>query len=413
MLGLPDLYATTYNPAAFTPGSWSILAHGPYNNEGRTPPNYSAYERSALGWLDLAELDKPADISLNPISSNEGYKITTERPNEYYVFENRQQEGWDKYIPGHGMLVWHIDYDETRWNNNLVNTNASHQYVDIVEADNILTDATVAGDAFPGTRHVTEFTDDTAPSMLSWSGARQNKPITRIEESADGVISFKVMGGKRDLQAAENLRADIVAPTSITLRWTPCQDCDYQLASVYTKTAGGEKQYVDGYKSLRLSADAETLLVSGLVPSTQYFFTLTSCTDYEQLASQEHSAQTLPPSFDMNYYWDVDAENSWVRGVSVDDSQYESKGLYGLLFACDPLPAGVAGRSATIWLKGKGVTASTPVILLQGEATLTGIGSVMNSAVQRSGKTFNMSGQQVDSSYKGMVIKDGKKFFVK
>ena len=115
----------------------------------------------------------------------------------------------------------------------------------------------------------------------------------------------------------------------------------------------------------------------------------------------------------MNYYWDVDAENSWVRGVSVDDSQYESKGLYGLLFACDPLPAGVAGRSATIWLKGKGVTASTPVILLQGVATLTGIGSVMNSAVQRSGKTFNMSGQQVDSSYKGMVIKDGKKFFVK
>ena len=298
VLGLPDLYATTYNPAAFTPGEWSVLDYGPYNNEGRTPPNYSAYERSALGWLNLKELDKPADVTLRPIPNNEGYRISTDRPDEYYVMENRQQEGWDKYIPGHGMLVWHIDYDAVRWSNNLVNTNAAHQYVDIVEADNILTDETRAGDAFPGTRHVAELTDDTSPAMLSWSGARLNKPLTAIEESADGVVTFKVMGGKRDLQAPGGMRAD-AAPTSIQLAWTPCADCDYQLVDVYTKTSSGEKEYAEGYKALRLKAGESALRVEGLQPSTEYFFMITSCTDYEQAPSEEFSATTMPPTFDM------------------------------------------------------------------------------------------------------------------
>lgn len=115
----------------------------------------------------------------------------------------------------------------------------------------------------------------------------------------------------------------------------------------------------------------------------------------------------------MNYYWDVDAANSWVKGVSADGSQYESKGMYGLQFTCDPLPAGVAGRSATIWLKGKGAAASTPIVLLQGEAQLSGAGSVSYRQTASDDKTYNMSGQQVGEGYKGLVIRDGKKFLAR
>ena len=298
VLGLPDLYATTYTNA-FTPGEWSVLAHGPYNNDGRTPPNYSAYERSELGWLQLKELDTPEDITLQTIDKNVGYRISTEKSNEYYVFENRQCEGWDKYIPGHGMLVWHIDYNETRWANNLVNTNAKHQYVDIVEADNRLDEDTRAGDAFPGTYHVTSFTDDTTPAMVSWDGKLLSRPITEIAESDDGLISFKVMGGHRDLYAPTDVMVKEVRPTAFTLTWTPCKDCDNQSVSVYTKDDSGAHIYVDGYNGKMVDAATTSTEIIGLAPSTTYYAKVASLTQYQQEASEELSVKTLDPTFDM------------------------------------------------------------------------------------------------------------------
>ena len=307
VLGLPDLYATTYNQSAFTPGAWSVLANGPYNNNGRTPPHYSAYELSELGWLNLKELDKPDDVTLSPVSENQGYRITTDKDNEYYVFENRQKEGWDKYIPGHGMLVWHIDYNESRWTNNLVNTNASHQCVDIVEADGKLDEPTRAGDSFPGTSHVTSFTDDTTPSMISWSGSRLNKPITDISENSDGIVTFKVMGGHRNISAPADIQATVVKPTSFTLAWTPSDDCDYQTVSVYTKEDNGDKVYVDGYKEKQIDFKVGTLEVNGLEPSTRYYAVLSSLTQYEKKSAEEWSVTTNDPTFDMFKVENVEA----------------------------------------------------------------------------------------------------------
>lgn len=92
------------------------------------------------------------------------------------------------------MLVWHVDYNSYIWAQNTVNNNASHQYVDLEEADNIRSDYTRAGDAFPGTSKVTSFTDTTTPSMKTWTGAKLNLPITDITET-DGIITFNVAGG--------------------------------------------------------------------------------------------------------------------------------------------------------------------------------------------------------------------------
>ena len=116
----------------------------------------------------------------------------------------------------------------------------------------------------------------------------------------------------------------------------------------------------------------------------------------------------------MNYYWDVDGSNSWVKSVKVDDSQYANSGIYGLMFTCDPLPDGLNGRTATIWLKGKGVKASTPIILLQGNADITAVGKIEATHTSvPSEKTFSLTGQQVGRGYKGIVIKNGKKIMLK
>ena len=50
VLGMPDLYSTTYT-TAFTPGEWSIMDHGSYNNQTRTPPLYSVYERYCMNMI--------------------------------------------------------------------------------------------------------------------------------------------------------------------------------------------------------------------------------------------------------------------------------------------------------------------------------------------------------------------------
>ena len=65
VMGLPDLYSTTYT-GAFTPGEWSLMDHGSYNNGSHTPPYHTGYERYCLGWIEPKVLSEPANISFTP-----------------------------------------------------------------------------------------------------------------------------------------------------------------------------------------------------------------------------------------------------------------------------------------------------------------------------------------------------------
>lgn len=230
ILGLADSYDTDYitNGQSFDIGEWSLMSYGGYNADGEVPPSLTLIERQMLGWVTPIELnDVTSGVKLPPLdSSNIGYKINTSNPGEFYLLENRQQRkgSWDEYLYHHGMLVFHIDmrnntttkisydnqdYDWTfkrLWDLNLINAISSHQCMDIVEADNtyvIYNGAnktsyinSVKGDPFPGTRNLKSFTDETVPSMKTWSGSYLNSPITNISEQ-NGIISFdfKVEGG--------------------------------------------------------------------------------------------------------------------------------------------------------------------------------------------------------------------------
>ncbi len=192
VLGLPDLYSTS-SSAPFTPGAYSVMDRGSYNNNCNTPPYYSAYERYALGWVNPTPLSDPADIQLRSID-NDGYHdiaiIHTTNPDEFYILENRQLQAWDQYLPGHGMLLWHIDYDPDLWNQNTVNTVATHQRVDLIEADGILTSTSRSGDTFPGTAQVTTFN-----SFTPWTGETLDAPLTNIVETPTGTITLQFRGG--------------------------------------------------------------------------------------------------------------------------------------------------------------------------------------------------------------------------
>lgn len=278
VMGLPDLYATSYT-SAFTPGSWSALDYGPYNNNGCTPPNYGAFERYALDWTEPLVIDGPLSATLNPIDTNQCGIIKTSKDNEYFLLENRQQTGWDAYIPGHGMLIWHVDYNESVWNRNTVNNSASHQYVDIEEADGTQSEYTRAGDAFPGTSHVTSFTDDTHPSMKTWSGQRLELPITDIAESADGIITFDVCGGYHEpIEATLALEAEEVTRDGFIARWESAGEEASYILNVYTYLEADVyppiKEYLPGYQNLKVG-NVTSFPVTGTVADTEYFYTVT------------------------------------------------------------------------------------------------------------------------------------------
>lgn len=281
VMGLPDLYATTYS-SAFTPGNWSALDYGPYNNSGMTPPNYSVFERYALGWIKPVEINSAMTASMPSIDKNVAGIIRTDKGNEFFLVENRQQTGWDKYIPGHGMLVWHVDYNSTVWTNNVVNNSTNHQYVDLVEADNTKNESSRTGDAFPGSSQVTSFTSTTNPAMKTWAGTSVNYPITNIVEK-NGLITFDVLGGKAlpTPPTGESLSPKVanITDMSVDLSWTGNADFEY-LVNVYSYDDKNMIVYADGCKDLNVG-NSTSYKVTGLTPETKYCFTITATNGWE------------------------------------------------------------------------------------------------------------------------------------
>jgi hypothetical protein len=119
--GFPDFYGTNK-----TPHYWDLMDSS-YNNNGFCPGNYSGHERMMMGWLTPKPLTMSQTISDMP--ANEVYIIYNDgHPDEYYMVENRQQTGWDSSLPGSGLVVFHVDYDENTWLFGVPNTSSKLCY---------------------------------------------------------------------------------------------------------------------------------------------------------------------------------------------------------------------------------------------------------------------------------------------
>lgn len=325
VLGLPDLYCTNGVTADWTPDMYSVLDYGPYNNDGCTPPAYGLFERNALGWIDLDVIDDPMDCELEHVlKSNKGYLIPTSRTSEFFLLENRQQEGWDKYIPGHGMLIWHIDFNATQWANNTVNNNRNHQYVDIEEAGCRvgINESIQSSYTFPGNFRVTEFTDDTTPSMRSWSGERLGMPLTHIAEN-DGIITFLAGGGSSMAVAVPvPFGSDRIETGSdyFVAAWEPVANAvDYEV-SVYAAGVGGIET-----ASCDMGSDKTLSLPQGWTASSTDIYS--SDTNYgvasPSMKLAKSGAYVLTPEFEGT----VASISYWRKGQNTNGSELAVTGL--------------------------------------------------------------------------------------
>lgn len=246
ILGLPDFYNTSRSGGSQV-GVWSIMDYGCYNNESKTPPAYSAFERYSMGWLNYTDIDTPADdIELPELTENNfAYRLTTGKDNEYFLLENRQQKGWDAALPATGMMITHVDYNSTSWTNNTVNNNPSHLRYKLEPADNDSTAQTYKGDLYPGTSNNISFTDETKPSSLQWDGTPTKKGVSGIQDR-DGIVSFSFMMEK--LKTPLALEASDVTESSFTANWKSVDHAKEYILKVV-------KNLPDSLKPLPISED--------------------------------------------------------------------------------------------------------------------------------------------------------------
>jgi len=210
-MGLPDFYDTDDSDNGSASGlyDFSTMCGGCYNNDGRTPPYFNMEERIMLGWLEpsaIQEIKDPGSYTLQSVQNNTAYKTSCDMDGEYFIFEARDGQGWDTYIPG-GLLAYHVDKSDRiigrvsgrsvsakeLWNNwemyNAINAFGSHPCFYIVpSSDNaILNDPSLAANRiiFPGALSVSSYRPvdwDNQETAVSLSGISYNS----------GVVTFNV-----------------------------------------------------------------------------------------------------------------------------------------------------------------------------------------------------------------------------
>lgn len=263
ILGLPDLYNVTYNPIDVGVSYWDTMAGGSYNNDMNTPPTFSSYERMVLRWLtpdtlafpELKNLDHLLQLS-HLMESNKAYYVPVSgKPNEYFMLENRQQKGWDEYLYGHGLLMWHIDEVDSLWQKNTVNVDWAHHHVDIECADGTRSEGSREGDPMPGTNDVTHF------QLNSW----EDSPLLTIDgltEDSEGLIRFLIADTDYRLPSPAAISLVEVQDSSFVFTWETVDEAVRYLVEV-SDTEGQTVMEKE-------TAQVETITAENLRPYTCY-----------------------------------------------------------------------------------------------------------------------------------------------
>ena len=252
-LGLPDIYNTDSGGSSSL-HSWDLMDGGSYNGTEYNgqhmyavcPAGYTAHERMAVGWLQPVELNSETQVrDMKPLGdkAREAYIMYNDaNHDEFYLLENRQQIGFDECLPGHGLLVTRVTYDQATWQQNSVNANSNMERVSVIAADKMTNTGSQAGDPFPGTGNVTRMTDDTHGATLNTKNTDgsffMHKAIEYVTESEDGLISF--LACRPNLEAPQEVTAVAISDTSFTAKWQAVPGATQYEVSISEYVAKGD-----------------------------------------------------------------------------------------------------------------------------------------------------------------------------
>jgi immune inhibitor A len=242
VLGLPDQYDYGYESNGT--GYFSLMAFGSWNQwpqdeifAGNSPSSLDAGSKYALGIVTPTVVTSPASVTLQPsVTSPSVCKMVVPGSGgkEYFLFENRQNIGFDRGLlawrmgsdgtwitaPMHGLAIYHVDetvFTRTDFPNEAENwkefrstgwrkawTGESHYGISILQADDRwdLEHGYNGGDTadlYPGRMNVTAVGNRTRPNTSSYYFWLGNEPrygysgitATTIREQG-GLVSLRL-----------------------------------------------------------------------------------------------------------------------------------------------------------------------------------------------------------------------------
>lgn len=201
--GLPDLYDTDGTSQGLD--KWVLMAAGNYaKSDGSSPAHFSAWSKIRLGWL--TPINPTVSVTgavIPPIETDSvAYRLWTNgaASNQYFLVENRQKTRFDTFLPGSGLLIYHVD--DTRANNNAEwypgHTSSGHYWVALEQADGLWELEKSSGqgplsadngDPWPGSVLKTSFDDLSLPSTRDYSSVPTQVAVWDISPSGPSMTA--------------------------------------------------------------------------------------------------------------------------------------------------------------------------------------------------------------------------------
>jgi M6 family metalloprotease-like protein len=302
-LGSPDFYDTDYNNTGNGnypgTGRWDVMAGGSWNGaSGTKPAHHNAWTKGYFGWTNPVTLTASQSVLLrNAQVYTDAVRYNTTTANEYYLCENRQQTGFDVGLPGHGLIIYHVDgnYVTSHMGTNNINVNL-HQGLYPMSANSgvpngieLASGSTIntPGCPWPGTGSKTTFTDATTPCSKSWAGANTGKPLSNItENTSTKEITFCYIACPNPLDPG-SLTAVPSGTTQIDLSWSKNSTNDPVMLAFNTSPTFGTPVNGTTYSAGNAISGGGTVLYNGtntafshqsLTPGTVYYYKAWSVT---------------------------------------------------------------------------------------------------------------------------------------
>lgn len=190
---LPGSIAEKYDNQS--PECWDLMDYGEYTDNGYRPTPYSPWEKMIMGWVEPIPLEgtQAQQITLEPYDiASKAYKIDADvnegserAKGEYLLLQNIRNEGWYKYLPGYGLLVWRIDYSDMDvvQLGDFPNNTAGKPRVMIVPADGLVINLANCGDDGKYTleEYDESLTNDPFPAYNIGEGGSDINSLTEVK----------------------------------------------------------------------------------------------------------------------------------------------------------------------------------------------------------------------------------------
>ena len=198
-MGAVDLYDYGYDSEGV--GDFSVMASGSWLNGSQTPCHFDAYHKyKILNFLSATWIQSnQTNVEIPQVETSPTvYRLAKNGTMlwEYFLVENRQRTGFDAFLPGDGLLIWHVDQNvggahpnDNQWCPG--DPPHIHYRVALEQADGKweleacpgYSNSGTIGDVYPGSHNVRAFDDTTTPSSRGYPDTVTQVAVWNISDS--------------------------------------------------------------------------------------------------------------------------------------------------------------------------------------------------------------------------------------